>query len=708
MITIDFETYSEAGYDITPNSKGGYTVSAPNGSGKSGIELVGAAVYAEHPSTEVLCLAYNLHDGQPTKLWEPTLPPPVDLFAAIAEGQLVEAHNSMFEFYIWHFVCHSRMKWPAAPIDQFRCSASKSRSFSIPAALSGAGKVLKISNQKLSEGKELIQKYCRPRTTTKSQPSVRRYLSDNTTDRDAMYRYCIRDVDAEMELSSLLPDLVEPELSIWKIDQKVNARGVQIDRPALESFIRIAEQHDNNLTNELFLTTSGAVTSASEIDKNLEWLASRNCPMPSFDKEAIAEALKNPLLPPDVRRVLEIRQSLSMASVKKLYSIQSRLNSDGRVRDNFVYHGADTGRWAGRGVQPQNLPSGGPVVDGKEWSAELAEKAINLALTVGDVSSMGDPMHVISGCIRGLIIPRPGYDLVCADYSAIEAVVLSFLAGEQWRMEVFRTHGKIYEMSAAKITGIPFEEFIEHKKRTGEHHPQRKKVGKVAELASGYQGGAGAWLKFGADKHLAADIQGYEHMSPDMQKKVMDEYIWEKVRKWRAESPMVVKFWEMMETCARSAIQTPGMEFAYNGITFYVWRDVLFCRLLSGRTLKYHQPRLVPGKTPFGKDVLKITYMGVDSKTKRWVRQDTYGGKLTENVVQAVSRDILAHAEMNIDAHPLYDLVLHVHDEAVAEVPEGHGSVEEFEGLMNDLPSWCKDWPVRAAGGWRGKRYKKD
>ena len=277
--------------------------------------------------------------------------------------------------------------------------------------------------------------------------------------------------------------------------------------------------------------------------------------------------------------------------------------------------------------------------------------------------------------------------MICSDYSAIEAVVLAQLAGEQWRIDVFNTHGKIYEMSAAKITGIPFDEIIDHKKRTGDHHPARGKIGKVAELASGYQGWVGAWKAFGADKHLSEDE------------------IKSAVIAWRNESPAIVEFWRGLETAAHNAVMNPGHAYGYRDIAYKMSGDVLYCRLPSGRFIIYHNPRLVTADR-FGKPVTKLTYMRNDS-IYGWGRDDTYGGRLAENTVQAVSRDILAHAMPRLEAAG-YKIVLHVHDEVAAEVPEGFGSVDELERIMGDLPAWAAGWPVRAAGGWRGVRYRKD
>jgi DNA polymerase len=306
-----------------------------------------------------------------------------------------------------------------------------------------------------------------------------------------------------------------------------------------------------------------------------------------------------------------------------------------------------------------------------------------------------------------MFVAAPGHDLIASDYSAIEAVVLAELAGEKWRQEVFRTHGKIYEMSASKISGVPFEEMMEHRKRTGQHHPLRKTIGKVAELASGYQGWVGAWKAFGAD----------EFMSEEEMKTA--------ILKWRAESPNIVEFWGGqtrrlpfggsvqeyygIEGAAISAVLVSGQEFSHRGVTYFCQGDVLYCRLLSGRYLTYHRPRLEPSQKRFGEH--SLSYEGWNTNPKNgpigWIRMQTWGGRLVENLVQATARDIQREALVRQERAG-YKIVLHVYDENVAEVPEGWGSVEEFEMIMSTMPAWAADWPVRAAGGWRGKRYRKD
>lgn len=721
LADMDFETYSEAGYRFDETTrKWKSTGSSPS---QSGIAAVGAAVYAEHPSTEVLCLAYDLKDGKGKRLWVPYAPEPKDLFDHIARGGLIEAWNSSFEWYIWNHVCHKRMGWPELPYTQLRDAMAKSRAFSLPGALGNAAEVLNAEDQKIDDGKRLIRKFSVPRNPTKKDERRRLDPAEDHIDGVKLYEYCLGDIAAEAGVSRAIPDLSETELNLWLLDQKINFRGVAIDRASLASCKTIIEQASAKYTAELHALTGGTIRTVGEVAKTLGWLNGNGVPIQNLQSETVDRFLEDHWDPGEYspsKRVLEIRSSLGAASVKKVFAIDQRLPADGRLKDLFAFCGADrTGRFAGRGPQPQNLPNSGPEVrrcrdcnchygthltscpwckcddvfnNDAEWGIEAVEDTLRVIAT-NDLATvehyMGDAVAAVAGCLRGLFSSAPGHDLICSDYSAIEAVVLAQLAGEQWRIDVFKTHGKIYEMSAAKITGVPFEEFEEHVKTTGQHHPLRKKIGKVAELASGYQGGLGAWKNFGADKHLT---------EPEIK---------DAIKRWRAESPMIVAFWQGVEDAAINAVQSPGTAWVFRGLRFGVKDDVLYVQLLSGRKLAYHSPRLTPDVTPWDKQVLKLSYMGRDSYTNKWARLETYGGKLTENIVQATARDILTFAMPNLEAAG-YSVVLHIHDEIVSEVPEGFGTVEEFERIMATLPAWASDWPIRAAGGWRGKRYRKD
>lgn len=726
---FDFETYSEAGFIWNP-LKGKYE--APNNAKVKGLPSIGAAVYSEHSTTEVLSLAYDLKDGIGKRLWVPGCPPPTDLFNHIKNGGLMEAWSISFERWIWHNVCMPKYGWPSFPIEQMRCAKAKSHAFAIPGSLDAAGRIMDIKNKKHKDGKRLLDKFSMPRNPTKNNPKRRTRLEDDPSDADLLYRYNLQDIAAESELSSLMPDLNDSELEFWLCDQKINFRGVHVDRENIYNCIAIVEEAHKVYNSELMTLTNGKVESASEVQKIRNWLVSYGVNSPTLDADAVKELLKIHCLHPSVRRVLEIRQVLGSSAVKKPYAMLNETTQANRIHDLFVYHSARTGRAAGRGPQPHNFPNSGPRVlrclhstcskffgikhsacpwcgcsifsKPLEWSSETMHDAMETIAT-GSLHCVeyywGDAIEIISGCLRGLFTAASGHDLICSDYSAIEAVVLAELAGEEWRKEVFRTHGKIYEMSASKITGIPFDDFIRHELDTGQHHPMRKKVGKVAELASGYQGWIGAWKQFGADEFFS------------------DEEMKKSILAWREASPAIVEMWggQMkdwfscfygLEGAAVQAILSQGTKFSYRSISYLMRNDVLYCELPSGRYLTYHKPLLTPSDRR--QDTLSLSYEGWNTNPKSgpigWIRMYTYGGKLTENVVQAVARDILAYAIVNLEKAG-YSVVMHVHDEIVAEVKEGFGTIKEFEKIMSTLPAWAAGWPVKATGGWRRKRYSK-
>jgi len=745
---MDFETYSESGYywDAQLNKW-----RAPDGfpKGKPGLQSIGAARYAEHPSTELLCLDYNLKDGRGPRSWIAGMPPPKPLCDHIAAGGLIEAWYIGFEYFIWHYIAHLRMGWPVLSLNQIRCAMAKGAAYGIPGALDKAAAIVCPGTPKNPIGKKLIHLLCCPHTPTKKNPLKRLTPESDPTLFLQLYHYCGGDIKAESGVSKKVPDLPPDELELWQLDQTINTRGVQIDIKGLNNCIEICKQATEKYTKELRSITGLSNLTINQLDKIKRWMAVQGFVVNSLAEENVNNylLLKNNPPPNNCRRVLEIRQLLGSAGIKKLYAIDRWVNTDGRVRGLYQYYGArQTGRFSGRGPQPQNIVSGGPAVvecslcyrpyykglnecqyclhthcrdinkptesRDIDWSIEAAELALEAieSKQLPEVERLwGGAIKAVSGCLRALFVARPGYDLICSDFAAIEAVCLAAEAGEEWRLEVFRTHGKIYEMSASRVTGISFQEFLDYKERTGRHHIMRKKIGKPYELGCGYQGWINACKKFGADKFQT------------------DEEIKQGILKWRAASPMIVEywggqwrkdpdFWEFtselygIEGTAVTAILNPGEAFTYRGITYGVHNDILYCRLLSGRHLTYHQPRLYNDFNPLGQEILKITYMGWNSDSTKgpvgWMRRSTYGGSLVENITQGLARCRFTYSLVKLEKSG-YPIVLHSHDEPVAEVLKGYGSIAEVENIMMENPEWCIDWPIKATGGWRGFRYRK-
>jgi len=724
---LDFETYSPAGYVWDP-VRARYV--APAGASVLGLPAVGAAVYSEHPDAEVLSLAYNLKDGTGAHLWRPGDPSPDALLAHVANGGLLEAWNCAFERWIWNNICTRKYGWAPLPARCLRDAAAKARAFGLPGRLADAGAALGAVTQKDKDGTRLIRKFCIPRAPTLKNASHRILLLDDPADADNLYRYNLRDIEAEAEISRVTPDLTPSELEFWHCDQAINGRGVQLDRQAISACIAVINAAQLKYTAELVTLTDGAVTSISQVARLRTWAEGKGVASTSLDAVAVSELLAGTSLPPEVRRALEIRELIGSAAVKKLFAMQNTLTRSGRVHDLFIYHGARTGRAAGEGVQPQNLPNRGMEVSrclhcSRHFSTKIPDcpwcgvrgggghyvewnpEAVRDVLEVVSTRSLecvqyyfDDATAAVSGCLRGLFISKPGCDLVCSDYRAIEAVVLAALAGEQWRLDVFNTHGMIYETSAARILGKSLDVYTAHKAATGTHHQDRK-LGKLAELASGFSGWIGAWKAFGADESMS------------------DDQIKQAILAWRAASPAIVEFWGGqpnwrnstyfgLEGAAVQAVLTPGVSYNCRGIHYLKHGAHLYCRLLSGRYLTYHNVQLSPSERNPGTYSLSFDGWNTNPKygARGWVRMFTYAGKLTENVVQATARDILSHAIVNLEAAG-YPVVLHVHDEIVSEVPEGFGSVAELERIMATVPSWANGWPVHAAGGWRAKRYRK-
>ena len=680
---------------------------------------------------------------------------PWDLFDHIASGKLIEAHNAGFEMTIWDQVCAPKYGWPTVQPNQWRCSAAKSRAFGLPGSLDEVGSALDTETQKDKTGKELMKLFSWPKDPAKKDPRWR-VLPEEEPEKFESYRsYCDTDVKTEAQVSARCPDLPPNELAYWLADQRINRRGIGVDMDAVRDCVAVVNEvlkvYDDEMHQLIGLRASQAKAlvkwfadhgvvgqdgkpckSLAEKDGNLEFLfeSRNNYPWP-------------------VGRVLELRCLCASASVKKVFSMANHASRNNRLCDLFIYHGARTGRDTHADVQPGNLPKAGPDLrwcdnqgvcrqpygknlDACPWcgcsaafstetSPELPGgkgkeegwcfQAVGPVLEILRLRSMhalelffGDALLCISGVVRSLLVAAPGHRLICSDYSSIEAVVSAVLTGEEWRVEAFRRKEDIYLHGAAAITGRSYEWYKENGFKA---HPDRQKIGKPAELGLGFGGWIGALYAF-----------GYEGTEDEARNIVVP---------WRAASPAFVEMWGGqyrgvpwsptsieffgLEGCAVNAVLNPGQPFFYRGITYQVIDDVLYCTLLSGRRMAYHQPRLWYGAKRDGwVQCYSLTYMTWNTNAKMgpkgWVRMETYGGRLFENVVQATARDIMAHAVVNLERAG-YPVVLRVHDEVAAEVPDGFGSLAEFEAILTHLPDWARGWPIRAAG-WEGVRYHKD
>ena len=696
--SFDVETFSCAGYVWNAATlKWG---SLPSTSTvKRGLSTVGTRKYVQDPTFLLLCLNFNLQDGKGGTQWVEGDPPPSRLILHVGSGEPLAAWNANFEYTVWQYYCVPRLGWPPLREDQMRCTMAKARAWGLPGKLENAGDVLNIVHKKDKDGDRLIRKFSIPRNPTKKDPRLAIRPWEDAIDGPKFYAYNSRDVEAEIEIGSLVPDLSAEEQQIWQVDQQINRRGIGLDVEAVENCIVIVEQAYERYNGELERI---AGCKASETEQLQTWLHNQGWHMDDLTEESVEAALKRQA-PPHVHRALELRSMLASASVKKLFAMRAQ-EAQGRLYDLYSYSAARTRRWAGMGPQPQNLYSG-------EWPIEKIERALEV-ISYGMLDLVeyeyGDALTAVNNCQRSLLIAKPGHELICSDFSSIEAVVIAMLAGEQWRIDVFRGDGLIYEAAAERMGICTKDEMIWHKREMGVHHPARKRC-KVAELASAYGGFVGAWMRFGADEFYDSE----------------DE-IKQAILAWRSASPMIVEFWGGqtrdlfnnpyqeyfgLEGAAVKAVLSPGTAYAYRSITFQVYNDVLYMRLPSGGLLVYHKPRLAPSTRPYMPTwELSLTFEGWNSNPQKgavgWVRMGLYSGLIAENATQAVARDIQAHALVNLEQGG-YPVVLHTHDEICSEVPQGFGSIEEFESIMCRMPAWAHDWPIRTGGGWRGRRYRK-
>ncbi len=631
------------------------------------IAKAGAFKYVEAPDFEILLLAYAWDDG-PVRVLDLTLSVEREkaqqVFAAVLDPAVVKvAHNSAFER-----ACLTKHLGRDLPPEEWEDTMVLAAMNGLPMSLDAAGAALQLKDQKIKEGTSLISYFCKPCKPTIANGGRTRNLPRHAPDRWMNFiEYCRRDVEVEQAIYYRLKDYpVTPfERRVWALDARINERGVLVDTELAEAAVAVDEAFTETHAAEMQQLTG--LDNPNSVAQLKDWLSMKGIEVDSLNK-ANVEDLKATATDPTTRRVLELRQLLGKTSTTKYTAMLNASGQDHRVRGLLQYYGAGrTGRWAGRLVQVQNLPQN--HLDGIDKVRELVRQR-DLETLEMCFDSVPD---VLSQLIRTAFIAKPGHTFLVADYSAIEARVIAYLAGEKWRMDVFAQGGDIYCSSASQMFKVPV---VKH----GVNGHLRQK-GKIAELACGYGGGVGALKAFGADKMGLSE-----------------EEMQDIVTQWRAASPTIPKFWRDTERAAKQALETPGRTTTIPcGVKYYRDADALRCRLPSGRVLSYWGARL--------DDDGSICFMGQNQTTRKWEKTDTWGGKLVENIVQAYARDCLAAAMLRLDAAG-YKICFHVHDEIIAEAPEG-SRWEDMAEIMGQPIDWAPGLLLRG-DGYETKFYMKD
>lgn len=682
-VIVDFETFSEL--DVTD---------------------VGAWRYAEHPSTEILCMSYRLPD-QKTQSWYPGIPFPPDLIKHVDAGFPVEAHNAQFERAIWFNLVHKAMGHPMPTrfIDTMATCAYRG----LPLGLDNVGGVLNLPIKKNPRGKYLLGRLSKPRKPTKNDSSLR---CNDWALLEELYGYCDQDVNSEYVLGETLGDLPQGEYGIWCLDQRINTRGVLIDVESVYAAKKIIIEVTTRLEKEMVTLTDGKITTGNQVARIREWCNEQGFFLPDLTADMVEVALKDEKirLYPEVKRILELRQQLSLASIKKIDKFIDCVCDDGTMRGLLQYHGAGTGRWAGRLVQPQNFPRGTLIFPKDSAVGDLKKKdpgefmeLLIAAIKPGSPDLLellfGEPLAAISSALRGMFIARPGKLFYVADFSAIEARVVMWVAEQSNGVEAFQKFDRkegpdIYCVFAGSI----------YERNITKENGEERQLGKIGVLGCGYQM-AGPKLQIQAEQDYKVV------MDLSTANMIVDKY--------RNTYPEIVNLWRGLEDAAIYAVKRHTYtRFKKIGFEFVSDKagDWLTMILPSGRRLWYFRPmvkeavihyvdKITGENRSFTKD--QLTYEGRDNKKGgRWARTPTYGGMLTENCVQAISRDLMVAAMVRSEAKG-YPLVLTVHDELVSEKDIGTGDLHEFEALTaGPNPPWADGLPV-AAEAWCGPRYRK-
>ena len=693
-VSLDFETYSE-----------------------SPLRQTGSWVYANHPSTEVLCCAYAYGDDDP-KLWRPGDPLPD--FVANPAGYTLHAYNAQFEWQMWRYVLADTWGTPP-PFEQWRCTATQTAALALPRKLGDACRAvgLPADQQKDSRGTYLIQRVC--------QPYRGKRIHDAALLQE-LYFYCEQDVVAERALSRRLLPLSAAEQAVWCCDQRINERGIPIDVEDVAAALDLLKQAQQRITarGEHLAPgiNIGSTLQFQDYVKQRFGIELENC------QKAYLEQVRDEVKAPELRELITLRLNAAKAAVKKYEKLAQLAAVDGRAHGTLMYHGAQPGRWAGRHVNPQNFMR--PAFDDTDACADL--------LQLRDLASIealyGEPMTALSSVVRSVIAAKPGHKIIDADYSAIESRGLAWQAGQQDKLDVYRAKDAgeipygVYRQQASGIFGVPAEDISKG--------DWRRQIGKVADLALGYQGGWRAFVAmagaYGLDMDAIVEnatpeqraefpdikLWWFKYETPEEDYKDLDEFEVYRLaqthmtdgeafadlikKRWRVANAKIVEYWGLLLEAAIGATNNPDKVYTVNGkIRFRYFKKAgfLLCYLPSGRPIAYSNPQpAIDEKTE--RDILKFT--GTDDKG-RWRRQVTWGGKLAQNITEGICRDLLAVSHIKLERAG-YPVFLHVHDQNASEVPVDFGSHQDYESIMEQTPQWAAGLPVKAEG-FEARRWRK-
>jgi len=629
----------------------------------------GVYAYCDSDDFEILLFAYAFDDEE-VKIIDIAQGEeiPENIIEALTDPNVIKtAYNANFER-----TCLSKYLKKPMPSNQWRCSQVHALALGLPGSLDGVAKCLRLSEQKMKEGKALIKYFSIPCKPSKANGGRNRNMPEHDMEKWQIFKsYCRQDVEVERLIRKKLEafPIIEFEQKLWELDQKINDEGVLIDMMLVKNAIKA----DTDFQAEIFeeaVNLSGLdnPNSPAQIKK---WLQDKGIEVDSLSKKKVEE-LVSESSDLQVERMLELRQAMSKTSVKKYEAMERSICRDGKIRGLLQFYGANrTGRWAGRLVQIHNLPRN------KMSDLNLAREFLKSGNFEALEMLFDSIPDVLSQLIRTAFIPSDNSRFIVADFSAIEARVIAWLAGEKWRMEVFNSHGKIYEASAAQMFKAPIETI-------DKGSPLRQK-GKIAELALGYGGSIGALIQMGA-----------------LDMGLTESELSELVTAWRNSNPNIVKLWRDVEEAAVKAVKEKALVKIQHGVKFHYTEGILFITIPSGRALSYVRPKIGVDER-FGKE--QLTYEG-NEQGKQWGRIPTYGGKLVENIIQAIARDCLAEAMLRLDKAG-YKIKFHVHDEVILEAENGTGSKEEVEKIMAEPVSWAKGLPLKA-DSFEAFYYKKD